>query len=174
MLTTPVQEKKQSSALDEMIKNTLYENDEDENESADNNEHLLNSEKRKKKRRSSYELSEMGIKWLQMDTVNYIQWHVILLLLEGQLVHLPAPKSHYAKDIAFTCDTPIFATGNNPIFFVKNGMLNEERKRKRDDEFAVENISFPREKKKELRPYGKCFATLTLDQNGDEYLLKSR
>ena len=44
-----------------------------------------------------------------------IQWHDFLLMLEGQLVHLPAPKSHYAKDIVFEKDTPIFATGKNPI-----------------------------------------------------------
>ena len=59
-------------------------------------------------------------------TPSVIQWHDFLLLLEGQLVHLPAPKSHYAKDIAFTGDTPIFATGKNPIVFVKNGALDEK------------------------------------------------
>ena len=30
-------------------------------------------------------------------TPSVIQWHDFLLLLEGQLVHLPAPKSHYSK-----------------------------------------------------------------------------
>ena len=43
-----------------------------------------------------------------------ISWHDLLLLLEGQLVHLPAPKTHFAKDICFACDTPIFAIGKNP------------------------------------------------------------
>ena len=49
-----------------------------------------------------------------------------LLLLEGQLMQLPAAKSHYAKDIVFTGDTPIFAIGKNPIVFVKNGLLDEK------------------------------------------------
>ena len=44
-----------------------------------------------------------------------IQWHDFLLLLEGQLVHLPAQKTHYAKDIVFNRYTPIFATGKNLI-----------------------------------------------------------
>ena len=28
-------------------------------------------------------------------------------MLEGQMVHLPAPKTHYARDIVFEKDTPI-------------------------------------------------------------------
>ena len=34
----------------------------------------------------------------------------LLLMLEGQLVHLPTPKSHFAKDTVFDSDTPILAT----------------------------------------------------------------
>ena len=30
-----------------------------------------------------------------------IAWHDLLLMLEGQLVHLPAPKCHFANDIVF-------------------------------------------------------------------------
>ena len=30
-----------------------------------------------------------------------VQWHDFLLMLEGQMVHLPAPKTRYAKDIVF-------------------------------------------------------------------------
>ena len=41
-------------------------------------------------------------------------------------MHLPAPEFHYAKDIAFTGDTPIFATGENPIVCVKSGMLDKK------------------------------------------------
>lgn len=40
-----------------------------------------------------------------------IQWHDFLLLLEEQLVHLLTQKTHYAKDIVFQKDTPVFATG---------------------------------------------------------------
>ena len=58
-------------------------------------------------------------------SLSVIQWHDFLLLLEGQVMHLPAPKWHHAKYIVFTGDMPIFATGKNAIVFVKNGLLDE-------------------------------------------------
>ena len=100
-----------------------------------------------------------------------IQWHDFLLLLEGQLVHLPAPKSHYAKDIAFDKDTPIFATGKNPIIFVRNSTIDE----KESEMMAVRwkifrfHAQIPQERQKEIPPCGKCFATLVLgEQNGSD------
>ena len=42
-----------------------------------------------------------------------IPWHDLLLMLEGELVHLPAPKTHYTEDIQFAKDTPIFAQVSN-------------------------------------------------------------
>ncbi|KAK3722844.1 hypothetical protein QZH41_007801 [Actinostola sp. cb2023] len=54
-----------------------------------------------------------------------IQWHDFLLMLEGQPVHLPAPKSHYAKDLVLEEDTPIFATGKRPLVYMKNGVVDE-------------------------------------------------
>ena len=99
-------------------------------------------------------------------TPSVIQWHDFLLLLEGQLVHLPAPKSHYAKDIAFTGDTPIFATGKNPIVFVKNGALDEKETEMMDVQWKIFRFhaQIPQEKQKQLPPCGKCFATLILGQ----------
>ena len=105
-------------------------------------------------------------------TPSVIQWHDFLLLLEGQLVHLPAPKSHYAKDIAFTVDTPIFATGKNPIVFVKNGALDEKETEMMNVRWKIFRFhaQIPQEKQKQLLPCGKCFATLILGQRGDEHL----
>lgn len=54
-----------------------------------------------------------------------LPWHNMLLLLEGQTVHLPAPKSHFAKDIIFDNDTPIFCTGKQEIILVKGGNIDE-------------------------------------------------
>ena len=101
-----------------------------------------------------------------------IQWHDFLLLLEGQLVHLPAPKSHYAKDIAFTGDTPIFATGKNPIVFIKNGALDDKETEMMNVRWKIFRFhaQIPQEKQKQLPPCGKCFATLILGQQRDEYL----
>ena len=46
-----------------------------------------------------------------------IPWQEFLNLLEGQSVHLAAPKTHYARDILITDDVPIFATSIAPIMF---------------------------------------------------------
>ena len=46
-----------------------------------------------------------------------IPWQEFLNLLEGQSVHLAAPKTHYARDILITDDVPIFATSIVPIMF---------------------------------------------------------
>ena len=54
-----------------------------------------------------------------------LPWHDLLLLLEGHVVHLPAPKTHFAKDIIFKNDTPIFCTSKNPYVFIKNGVIDE-------------------------------------------------
>ena len=41
------------------------------------------------------------------------EWHDLLLRLKGDVVHLPAPKTHFAKDISLTSDTRIFCTGKH-------------------------------------------------------------
>ena len=54
-----------------------------------------------------------------------IQWHDLLLMLEGQPVHLPAPKSYFSKDLEFTRDTPIFCTTKHDLGYVKGGVIDE-------------------------------------------------
>lgn len=49
-----------------------------------------------------------------------IPWHDLLRLLEGDSVHFPAPKTHYAKDILLQKDTPIFCTSIGPIVRSQN------------------------------------------------------
>ena len=55
-----------------------------------------------------------------------LAWHDLLLLLEGQTVHLPVPKTHCSKDIAFDKDTPIFCTSKHQLIFVKGGQVDEK------------------------------------------------
>ena len=95
-----------------------------------------------------------------------IQWHDLLLLLEGQLVHLPAPKSHHAKDIVFNSDTPIFATSKNPIMLIKNGAIDEresEMMAVRWKQFTF-HWQIPEAKQKEIPSCPKCFACLVLGE----------
>ena len=54
-----------------------------------------------------------------------IPWADMLLLLEGQLVHFPAPKTHYSKDITLEKDTPIFCTSKGPFVFGKNSIIDD-------------------------------------------------
>ena len=93
-----------------------------------------------------------------------IQCHDFLLLLEGQLVHLPAPETHYAKDIVFNKDTPIFATGKNPIMFVKNGAIDEKETEMMMVRWKIFRFhaQISQEKQREISPCGKRFATLVL------------
>lgn len=99
-----------------------------------------------------------------------IQWHDFLLLLEGQLVHLPAPKSHYAKDIVFDKDTPIFATGKHPIMYVKGGAVDERETEMMAVRWKVFhfNSQISQEKQKEIPPCCKCFARLILGYPSEE------
>ena len=52
-----------------------------------------------------------------------IPWHDLLLLLEGQTVHLPARKSHYVEDIVFEGDAPSFCTGKDKLLYVRGGVV---------------------------------------------------
>ena len=91
-----------------------------------------------------------------------IPWHDFLLLLEGQLVHLPAPKTHYAKDLTFKSDTPIFATAKGSFVYIRSGVLDELE----TDMMAVRwktysfHYQISSSRQKELPPCGRCFAEL--------------
>lgn len=54
-----------------------------------------------------------------------IPWHGFLLLLEGQKVHLPAPKTHFSWGIEFMRDTPIFCTSKEEFSLMHGGVLDE-------------------------------------------------
>ena len=46
-------------------------------------------------------------------------------MLDGQVMHLPAPKTHHAKDIMFEKIIPIFWTGKQSLIYVKNGVIDQ-------------------------------------------------
>jgi len=58
-------------------------------------------------------------------SVQIIPWHNLLLMLEGDVVHLPTPKTHYSTDICLQRDNPIFATGKGPLIYVKNRVIDQ-------------------------------------------------
>lgn len=93
-----------------------------------------------------------------------IAWHDLLLMLEGQLVHLAAPKSHYAKDIVFDKDTPIFSTSKHQFVYVKGGIVDQTETEMMAVRWQMFNFNkpIPKEEQKELEPCAACFARLIL------------
>ncbi|XP_033630881.1 uncharacterized protein LOC117292827, partial [Asterias rubens] len=99
-------------------------------------------------------------------TSQIIPWQDLLLLLEGQLVHLPAPKSHFAQDLILNKDTPIFCTRKNPIVLVKGGSVDE-----RETEMMAVcwkilpfHHQIPEDEQKCVPPCTRCFASLILNK----------
>ena len=48
-------------------------------------------------------------------------------MLEGHVVHLPAPKTNFAKDISLTSDNPIFFYGKHRLTYTKNRIVDERK-----------------------------------------------
>ncbi len=92
-------------------------------------------------------------------------WKDILLLLEGQALHLAAPKTSYAQDILFDKDTPIFATSKETIKFPGKYNTTDEIE---NEMMAVRWKTFvfhhqiPESDHKVLPRCKKCFASLIL------------
>ncbi len=94
-----------------------------------------------------------------------IPWADLLLLLEGQPMHLSTPKTHFAKDIVLESDTPVFCTSKGPILYVKGGSIDDResemmRVRWRHIEFRHQ---IEIEKQKCIQPCAYCFSHFLLD-----------
>lgn len=55
---------------------------------------------------------------------NIIAWADLLQALEGDVVHLPAPKNFYRRDIELSADTPFFATSDAPLVLIRGGCID--------------------------------------------------
>ena len=95
-----------------------------------------------------------------------LPWHDLLLLLEGESVHLPAPKTHFAQDILMTNDTPIFATSSSTIQYIKNGVICERETEMMAVRWKVFKFwnQISETEQKELVPCKHCFATFILNE----------
>ena len=94
-----------------------------------------------------------------------ISWHDILLMLEGQQVHIPAPKTHYANDLVFDKDTQIFATGKRTMVYIKNGSIDEKETEMLSVRWKVFyfNNQFNEGEQRDIPVCGKCFAAFILN-----------
>ena len=95
-----------------------------------------------------------------------ILWKEFLLLLEGQLVHLSAPKNHFAKDISLESDVPVFATGKDKIKLIDRYNSVDDRETAMMDSrwhyVEMTHIKFQKEKQKDIEPCCACFSKLVL------------
>ena len=93
-----------------------------------------------------------------------IPWHDLLLMLEGQIVHLPAPKTHYAKDIVFDEDTPIFCSGKQPLLFLKHGIIDQTETEMMAVRWRVFKFThqISQEQQQDIPVCPKCFARFIL------------
>ena len=87
----------------------------------------------------------------------------MLLLLEGQTLHLAALITMYAKDILFDNDMLVFATGKDPVKYLGKYNTSDER----DDEMmAVRwkifefSHQIPVGGQKDIPSCPRCFAEL--------------
>lgn len=55
---------------------------------------------------------------------NVIAWADLLQALEGDVVHLPAPKNFYKRDLELSADTPFFATSDVPLVLIRGGCID--------------------------------------------------
>lgn len=96
-----------------------------------------------------------------------IPWHDLLLLLEGQLVHLPAPKTHYMRDVCFSRDTPIFCTAKEELFFVHGGVLDGRETEMMRVRWKVFSFHSPisEEDQVNISSCPRCFAELIFPQH---------
>ena len=94
-----------------------------------------------------------------------IAWADFLQALEGDIVHLPAPKNVCPRDIELNADIPFFATADAPIVQVRGGSID----RANTDMMNVRWHFFhfwkqiPRSEQLRLIPCGHCFAKFVLD-----------
>ena len=100
-----------------------------------------------------------------------ITWHDLLLLLEGQVVHLPAPKSHFAADVKFDRDTPIFCTTKQPLSLVRNGCVDERETEMMQVRWVCFAFHFqvPRNEQKDIAPCPSCFANMILCEDDSQF-----
>ena len=90
------------------------------------------------KRRKLYSLIN-DFRW----SSQIIPCHHLLLLLEGQLVHLPAPKTLYTQDVSFWRYTPVFCTAKEEILFVRGGMLHDRETEMMNVRWKVFSLHVP-------------------------------
>ena len=94
-----------------------------------------------------------------------ISWKDFLLLPEGHIVHLPAPKNQHSSDICIDADIPVFATSKEPIVYrSRNGQIDERETEMLSVRWRVFELNriIPQNEQKDITACPGCFAELVL------------
>jgi hypothetical protein len=114
----------------------------------------------------------MGVEDAEVVLLNDFRWHPstiawgdFLQLLEGDTVHIAAPKNTCSKDIEFNKDMPFFATADAPIVLVKGGSLDQSNTQMMQVRWVFFHFwrQIPQDAQVNLSPCPKCFARLLID-----------
>ena len=96
-----------------------------------------------------------------------IAWQDFLKLLEGDEVKFAAPKTHFAKDISFRGDSPIFCTSSEKFTYLKNGVVKEQETEMMESRWKTYTFHYQikRSEMNFISPCSKCFADFVLNKH---------
>ena len=93
-----------------------------------------------------------------------IPWKDLLLLLEGEIVNLPASKKQFSTAVVIKRDTPIFATSESRITYTGKFNSTDDRETEMMSvgwKFIEFTHQIAENEQKQVAPCGRCFAELT-------------
>ena len=101
-----------------------------------------------------------------------IAWADLLQALEGDTIHLPAPKNFCLRDIELTRYTPFFATSDAPIVFIRAGAIDQTNTNMMDIRWSFFRFWKPisQSEQREIAPCGHCFARFILENSSNVYI----
>ena len=95
---------------------------------------------------------------------------LLLLMLDGHLVHFPALKSHNAKEIVFKIDTPVCISPEKQLLWLRSSLDDKESGIGTWSMTAVSwkifrfHALIPHKRQKKISLCRKCFAILILGE----------
>ena len=114
----------------------------------------------------------LGAEDTEIIFLNDFRWHPkimawadFLQALEGDTVHLPAPKNVCCRDLELDNDTPFFTTSDAPLVLIKAGAIDSLNTRMMNVRWRFYHFwnQIPQVKQQELIPCGRCFAKFILN-----------
>ena len=99
------------------------------------------------------------------------KYHFLLLkVLDGDMVHLPAPKTFCKRDVELTADTPFFATADAPFVLIRKGTIDRTNTEMMNVHWRYFHFwkKIPQAEQKHFAPCGWCFARFILSYVNNE------